>query len=91
MDLDLNIFSSYMSSSSFIQDNNLVINCYYRFSILCGSCCLGWWSGEIELKPGGGEVGGHMGATERCVGAAGPVWPVWGPRPVGGSPEEGRL
>lgn len=44
----------------------------------------------MELKPGGGEVGGHMGATERCVGAAGPDWPVWGPKPVG-KPEEGRL
>lgn len=31
-----------------------------------------------------------MGATERCVGAAGPDWPVWGPKPVG-KPEEVRL
>lgn len=44
----------------------------------------------MELKPGGGEVGGHMGATERCVGAVGPDWPVWGPKPVGKA-EEVRL
>lgn len=36
----------------------------------------------MVLKPGGGEVGGHMGATERCVGAVGPAWCA--PSPDGG-------
>ena len=39
------------------------------------------------LKPGGGEVGGHIGATERCVGAGGPVGPGCGPNPDGMPPE----
>lgn len=44
----------------------------------------------MELKPGGGEVGGHMGATECCVGAVGPDGPVWGLIPVG-KPEDVKL